>query len=458
MEAARGNLINTDPPVTSTNVFRMADIQGFVWRQQTHADPEAFQDSALPVQVLKGVDRIAFASYQSPNYLNAGQMIDSVPSAVDPGSGSGGNAIYFHAFLPPAPKPDGGYPVVIYGHGLGDSRFGGPSAVASVMASAGFAVVAINAVGHGYGPDSTVQLRLTDGSTVEIPAPGRTPADSTGAITPPLGCVVLNGGAGLRDCLRQTAVDNLQLVRAIQGGIDLDGDGTVDLDPTRIYYVGQSLGSLYGTLINAMEPNIAAAALNVGGGSQVDITRWSPSFHSFLVLSLAIRRPSLLNLGFNYNENYVLRDQPVKVNDVRGAIEIQNYFERMEWIGMIGDPLGYAAYLAPPKNLLFLFGIGDQTVPNPTESALVRAAGMQQSTWVYRHDFARADHPELSANPHTYLTNILGSDAAVAIAIATQTQIAAFFASGGTMIPDPNSPGFMYFEIPSTLPELLNFQ
>ncbi|HLJ50675.1 MAG TPA: Ig-like domain-containing protein [Bryobacteraceae bacterium] len=461
MAGARADLMNIDPavaPTGSVNTYRLSDIRSGVWHRQTHAEPSVFQDVALPIAILQGVDRIAFASYQSPNYLNASQTIDAVPSGSDPGTGNGSNQIYFHALLPATPKPDAGYPVVIYGHGLSDSRFGGPSAVASVMASAGFAVVAINAVGHGYGVDSTVQLTLNDGSMVEIPAPGRTPPDSFGTITPPLGCIVLNGGAGLRDCLRQTTLDIMQLVRAIQSGMDLDGDGAVDLDPTRIYYVGQSLGSLYGTLLNAMEPNISAAALNVGGGSQVDITRWSPSFHSAAVLSLAIRQPSLLNAGLNYNENYVLRDQPVVVNDVAGAIPIQNYFERVEWIGMIGDPLGYAAYLAAPKNVLFLFGIGDRTVPNPTESALVRAAGMQQSTWVYRHDLARMDHPELAADPHTYLTNVLGSPAAVAIAIATQTQIAGFFASGGTMIPDPNSAGLMYFEIPATLPEILNFQ
>ena len=63
---------------------------------------------------------------------------------------------YFNALLPPAgKKPPAGYPVVIFGHGFGDSRFGGPTAVAPTLANNGFAVIAINAVGHGFGPLST---------------------------------------------------------------------------------------------------------------------------------------------------------------------------------------------------------------------------------------------------------------------------------------------------------------
>src|SRR5207247_8826471 len=125
--------------------------------------------------------------------------------------------------------------------------------------------------------------------------------------------------------------DLMQLVRMIKSGVDLDGDGTVDLDPNRIYYVGQSLGSLYGTLLTALEPDLPVVTLNVGGGSVVDISRWSPAFQGLLRLALATRQPSLLNVGnTDYNENYVLRDQPAKSNNVPGAIDIQHYFERVD--------------------------------------------------------------------------------------------------------------------------------
>ena len=54
-----------------------------------------------------------------------------------------------------------------------------------------------------------------------------------------------------RDGLRQTVVDLMQLVREIQVGVDVDGDGTADLDASRIYYFGQSFGGIYGTSSSA---------------------------------------------------------------------------------------------------------------------------------------------------------------------------------------------------------------
>jgi pimeloyl-ACP methyl ester carboxylesterase len=461
LDRARANLPNTAPllaPNGTPNVYKLSDIRTFTVHQQNHANPSAFQDLTLPVSLLFGVDRIAFGSFQSPTYLNAQQSIDALPTATDPGPGRGTNQIYFHALLPSQPKPPAGYPVIIYGHGLGDSQWGGPSVVAPIMALSGFAVISINAVGHGYGPESSIVMGLKNGQQVQLPAGGRSIPDSSGAISSSAGCILVTSGAGIRDCLRQTAIDLMQLVRAIKSGID-------DVDANRIYYVGQSLGSLYGTLLTALEPDLPVAALNVGGGSAVDISRWSPAFQSLVKLALATRQPALLNAGnFSYNENYVLRDQPVKINDVPGAIDIQDYFERLDWANAAGDPLAYAPLLRgapfaglPAKKILFLFAIGDRTVPNPTESALVRAANMSESTWIFRNDLARVANANLPADPHAYLTNILSGGAAASIALATQSQIAAFFASNGAKIPDPNVPGLNYFEIPMKLPETLGF-
>ena len=463
LDRARVNLPNTAPllaPNGNPNVYKLSDIRTFTVHQQTSANPSRFSDLTLPVSSLLGVDRIAFGSFQSPSYLSAQQTIDRGPTSSDPGKGRA-NQIYFHALLPSQSKPTSGYPVIVYGHGLGDSQWGGSSAVAPVMALSGFAMVSINAVGHGYGPDSAIVMALKNGQQVQLPAGGRSIPDSTGAIGASNGCVLLTNGVGIRDCLSQTAIDLMQLVRMIKSGVDLDGDGTVDLDFNRIYYMGQSLGSLYGTLLTALEPDLPVVTLNVGGGSVVDISRWSPAFQGLLRLALATRQPSLLNVGnTDYNENYVLRDQPAKINNVPGAIDIQDYFERVDWAGATGDPLAYAPLLRaspfaglPGKKILFLFAIGDQTVPNPAESALVRAANMRESTWIFRNDLARAANPSLPANPHAYLTNILSGGIAAAVALATQSQIAAFFVSNGTKISDPNSPGLNYFEVPVKLPE-----
>ena len=445
------------PPITRIATYRLSDIASLTLHQETHVSPAEFTDLTLPVNLVTGVGAIAFGSFPARSYLNTSQTIDQAPTAYDPGPGTGTSQLYFHALLPAAGKPASGYPVIIYGHGLGDSQWGGPSGVASIMGLSGFAIIGINAVGHGFGPDSTVQIHLKNGNTVDLTAGGRSIPDSAGAVAPYGGCVLAAPELGIRDCLRQTAVDLMQLVRVIKTGVDLDGDGTIDLDPNRVYYIGQSLGALYGTLLTAVEPDLPVAALNSGGGSTIDIARWSPAFHSLAQLALGQRHPALLNAGSDFNENYVLRDQPVKVNDVPGAAAIQDFFERLDWAAMPGDPLAFA-HLLRKKKILFLFGRGDQTIPNPTESALVREADGRASTWLFRNDLARAQYPGLPENPHAYLTNILSGGPAQAIALATQLQIAGFFVFNGTKIPNPNTQGYEFFEIPGKLPEDLGFQ
>jgi hypothetical protein len=78
-----------------------------------------------------------------------------------------------------------------------------------------------------------------------------------------------------------------------------------------------------------------------------------------------------------------LRDQPLVINTVPGAIEIQTVLERSEWIAQAGNPVAYAPHLrrAPlvgmlPKDIIVQFAKGDKTVPNPPATALLRAGDL----------------------------------------------------------------------------------
>jgi len=270
-------------------------------------------------------------------------------------------------------------------------------------------------------------------------------------------------------------VDLMQLVRVIQAGLDLDGDGVADLDGSRIYYVGQSLGSLYGTMLNALEPNVRAAVLNVGGGSTVDIARWSEAYQYVAGDFLSSQTPPLAAPGAAFNDNYPFPGERVRVNDVPGAIDIQNFLELLEWLQNQGDPMAYAPHLArttlpgvPAKAVLFQIARADRTMPNPASSDLIRAAGMEQSTWIYRHDVAQAQLGGLPQNPHPFLALFLSLDsgtisvppiAALLIGLAAQNQVAGFFAADGASIPDPNQGlfGLHLCEAPSTLPNDLGY-
>jgi hypothetical protein len=231
-------------------------------------------------------------------------------------------------------------------------------------------------------------------------------------------------------------------------------------------------------MLTAIEPNVRAAALNVGGGPIVDIARWSQSYRDITADFWAARVPPLLPPGVPFNDNYVLRNRPVKINDVPGAIDIQNYMELLEWMQAPGDPIPYAPHLrsstlpdVPIKPVLWQIAKGDMTVPNPTSSSLIRGANMRESTWMYRHDLARAAESSLPANPHVYLalfvslangSPTLPSLRAVTIGLDAQQQISGFLKSDGASIPNGNGLsrllfGRDLFEVPAALPEDLNF-
>ena len=378
LEKAHAQLQNLAPSAqraTPQAVFQYANISSLVLHLQTTVSPAQFVDVPLPIKspLFMGIGSVAFGSFSSPNFLNSDNVIPWTPTGQDVALPAAVNQVYFHVFLPSSPPPSTGYPVVIFGHGFGDSQWGGPSTIAPVLAQAGFATVAINAVGHGFGPQSAGVVTDNAGNASTLLSGGRSvDLNGDGTYDPQEGCIAMNPGqVGMRDCLRQTALDLSQLVHTIQAGLDLNGDGIPDLDPGRIYYGGQSLGGIYGTIFSALEPKVRASLLNVGGGTIVDIVRWSDSYHALAAAELANRMPSLLNAGSDFNDNYVFPFQPVKVNDVPGAIEIQNAFELYEWLESPGDPVYYAPHLVasslpgvPAKHILFQFARADTTMPN----------------------------------------------------------------------------------------------
>jgi hypothetical protein len=133
---------------------------------------------------------------------------------------------------------------------------------------------------------------------------------------------------------------------------------------------------------------------------------------------------------------------------------------------MPAGPLAFAGNLKRAP-VLYQFAKGDEEVPNPTNSAIIRAAGGQSASRYLRFDLAKTfvGSDQLPSQPHRFLANpgIYLTPASLSIAIAAQKQVAGFFNSNGATIPDANlfleAPfyGHKLFEIPATLPETLNF-
>jgi len=473
-------MIGNSAGVAARAVFAPTALQAiqFVRNTGTGAGTEPpFRTSFLPTPALSlvpgSVGQLAYGRYTSPDYETAGKFIPTTDTLTGNPAPQGSNSLVFQVFLPAGSKPAGGWPVAIFGHGFTDSMYGAPWTQASIYASQGIATISINVVGHGGGALGTLNVFPTAGAPVVVPAGGRgVDQDGNGNIDSTEG-VSAAGARNIissRDGLRQTVVDLMQLVRQIELGIDVDGDGSIDLDANRIYYAGQSFGGIYGTIVMGVEHNIKAGVVNVPGGSITEIARLSPSFRPLTALALQPR--GLLNLPLapppafplQFNENIPFRDLPPLVNTVPGAMAIQQALDRFQWVQQAGNPVSYAQHIRKqplpgngPKPVIVQFAKGDQTVPNPTASALIRAGDLEDRATFFRNDLAFANNAGVGKNPHTFLTNI-GNAAAAPYAIGAQTQIATFFVSKGVTTIDPDGAG-PFFEVPVVLPlpETLNF-
>jgi hypothetical protein len=305
--------------------------------------------------------------------------------------------------------------------------------------------VTINAGGRGFDQDGNGVIDSTEGVNT---APPRT-------------------ALGNRDGLRQTTIDLMQLVREVQIGMDIDGDGSADLNAQRIYYAGQSFGGIYGAILLGIEPDIKAGVMNVAGGSIVEVARLGV-FRPLTGISLATRMPSLINVqdpsGIAFNENMPLRNLPPVINNVPGAMDIAKVLDWSQWAQQAGNPVAYAPFIRKQplpgntgKPVLFQFARGDGTVPNPTATAILRAGDLAADATLFRNDLAYAANPAVPKNPHTFLTNI-AIPAAAPYAVGAQQQIAVFLATNGSTVIDPDGVGLL-FEVPVNLPlpETLGF-
>jgi hypothetical protein len=490
-------------PGGERTVFNLNDISGITWNQQTRV---AGPLNPVPINlnllgfVPGAMGQVAFGKYLSPDYETAEQFIPPVGTRTGTPEVQGVNELFFNLYLPSGPRPAAGWPVAIFGHGSGSSKQGGGPgggaslAVAASLAEQGIATIAINAVGHGFGPLSTLTVKPSAGAPVTFPEGGRgIDQDGDGIIGPSEGIAAPAPRSIIddRDGRQQTVVDLMQLVRVIETGMDVNGDGSSDLDASRIYYVGQSLGGIYGTAFLAVEPDVRAGVLNVAGGSAIESARLSVQFRASVGASLASRTPSLLNgpgvtqidgvsvPGPAFDENMPLRDgvaltvrladgtqrviQSPVINTVPGAMPIQELIDHTEWVSQAGNPVAYAPHLrkaplagVPAKSVIFQFAKGDQIVPNPATTALLRAGDLADRATFYRHDLAFAENPQLPTIPHGFLTRI-DIPGFRTIARGAQEQIATFFASDGQVVIHPEPARFFETPIRGPLPEGLDY-
>lgn len=490
LENVRDYLKGSPPPLPanfaigpggSRAVFARTSIQSITFRQQMSTT--SFVNAAVPLAVLDAytagvVGTVAWGTYVSPQFVDSNPVmtphgtLGGVPTQLSEAT------LEFVLFVPSGTRPAAGWPVAFLGHG-GTTNIHTAAVwnFASSLAAHGFASIAINAIGRGFGPLGTLSIRKTDGTTIEINAGGRT-IDQDGD-----GVYVNQEGAaaqapylivGQRDSVRQVAIDYMQLVRVIQAGIDVDDDGSFDLDASNMVFLGNSFAVGYEMCFLAVEPDVAIAAVGSPGGlpGRPDLLSMRPSGRTMVGTGLAARTPSLLNAEYGltslggipadapfYNENIPLRDLAPVTNTIPGAMAIQEHFDRVEWVQASSDAATQAPHLefepltgVPAKSIVVLYAKGDLTAPNPRTTALVRAGVLREKTIFFRNDIAFAEDPTVPKNPHTFLQPLTTAGIPGQVARGGQMTIGQFLASGGTTINHPEPARF--FELPiAVLPE-----
>jgi pimeloyl-ACP methyl ester carboxylesterase len=492
LEKIRDQIKSTTPASADFNlgsggartVFPLDGVTGITFNQQTRVTPPGFSTATLDLSLLQiipgAVGQVAFGKYVSPDYMiHPGEFIPEVGTRSGVPQVQGMNDVFFNLFLPSGTPPAGGWPLAIFGHGSPNNKNDQPLEVAASMAAHGIATISISFYGNGAGPLSTLTVTRSSGTPVTLSAGGRgidqnhdnliTAIGEGRNAAPPRGII------SSRDAARQTIADFMQLVRVIEVGMDVDGDGLQDLDPSRVYYFGHSLGAMWGTIFLAVEPNVRAAVFN-SVGTPYDNLRLSPVFRPGSIgVPLRDRVPSLINspaltnvggvtvLPPFFNEGVPLRDQPPLINTVAGAMEIQEVLDHMKWASQSASSLVCAPYLrkspltgVPAKSVLFQFSIGDQIATNPTTTAVLRAGDITDRATYYRNDLARAENNLVAKNPHM-LIRLITTPSVAAMARGVQEQIAVFLASDGHLIIHPEPIRFFEVPIAGPLPEDLNF-
>jgi hypothetical protein len=478
-------------PGGSRTVFSLSSIQTIDWQQQIKVNPPAFQTFkpqfpgatnllTLPDQYKPGaVGRIAYGSFRSPRYITDEPVMPPVSTRAGIPPIQQVETLYVNVFLPGGTPPPKGWPVVIFGLGGRDYKDEMPWLYVPAFASHGMATACINVAGEAYGPLSFIRVKLKDGSLVQFPAGGRgKDLNGDGAIDDNEGIATVSAAyrtIGPRDTIRQHIVELMQLVRVIEVGVDVDGDGVMDLDPSQISYFGLSFGGgALGQLFMAVEPDVKIGVLAspAGMNSRFDLIRMRPMGRPQVGEALATRIPSLLNSpGLNswggvpvagplFNENIPLRNLPIVINQVAGATDIQKYFDEIEWIAASGDGVSYAPHIRKeplagmsPKSILINFGKGDESAPNPRTTQLLRAGGYADVATFYRNDLAYAEDNTVYKNPHTYVQKWMLPGLSGPIGRGGMEQFAIFLASQGKTIVHPEPARFFEVPISASLPE-----
>jgi len=277
-------------------------------------------------------------------------------------------AIPITFILPAAAPPATGYPVVIYGHGLGAGRDQLLS-FAEPLTAQGYAVVGIDMFDHGSRYNPIDQIANMSGQLRDFTGVAATPdgfGDRTGLASTFDFFEGFLAVTAVRDGIRQSALDLCRVTQLLhRPDLDLSAltgpGGAPVLDTRRIAYLGESFGTVVGTVFAAIEPGIDLFVLDVPGGGILD---------KILPDSAEIGALALPFITTIYGPKTRLDRWSPMIGLMQAVIDG-------------ADPLTYAPHILHdrfpgigPRSVIALEVVGDQVLANSGTEALAQALGL----------------------------------------------------------------------------------
>ncbi|MBT8494361.1 MAG: hypothetical protein KJO07_15000, partial [Deltaproteobacteria bacterium] len=343
---------------------------------------QALLDFPLNASLLF-TDKVINGTIKSPYFL------DRETRAL---RGDGGYEVVEIPFTMTVPKgiEDGQeVPVVIFGHGLmSERRF--VLAVGDALAVQGFATISIDFPFHGErsycwsegpltvpnpttGEITPIQDPCSDGYACQPDGTCVNEAGEQGPLRkwPIIGMPQASGAAMLeiehisntRDHFTQSYVDLKALSRSLRLG---NWEPLVGhrLKTDKLYYTGQSLGGILGSVFVSMSPEIDRAVLNVPGADTVELFENS-QFFSFQVDAF-FKREGIEQFSW----------------EGRRFMNVAKWFmdavDPHSFVGMLGDE---------NRNVFVQMAMLDFIIPNDNTKRLVEIAGVPRRDYLAEHAF-----------------------------------------------------------------------
>ena len=352
--------------------------------------------------------------------------------------------------VPKGAKPDGGWPVVIFQHGITRNRTD-IFAIASTYAKAGFATVAIDLPLHGLpstNPFYKNQLLAGSPAAALMTSNERTfDVDFVNNTTGAAGSDGVKDASGThfinlpnpitsRDNLRQGAADILVLAKSL-ANLNLDGVAGGDINMSQVRFSGISLGAIVGTVALGADKSaslIGAASLSVGGGAVPKLLDASKSYGPIITAGLA---------GNGVAEN---------------TDSYETFMRFAQTLADAGDPINFAMAAKMNRPIHFTQVLNDLVVPNAAvkgaatatqdfvgatgflsgNTALAKTMGFSTKNEI---DITAFNSENLTGN-NTWVQFNQGSHGSLldptsnaGVTVEMQCQSAGFFATNGAVVP-----------------------